>query len=71
MGAPARLPTREGVTTKKGEHGSPRTLAGDIRMCAGKQELLDRAVLALNYGAKYGRNGVKCGRSAASSSSSC
>ena len=40
-------------------------------MCAGKQELLDRAVLALNYGAKYGRNGVECGRSAASSSSSC
>ena len=34
---------------------------GGIRMCAGKQELLDSAVLALNYGVKYGlvgRNGV-------------
>tara|TARA_B100000513_G_scaffold71704_2_gene28805 strand:+ start:11334 stop:13796 length:2463 start_codon:yes stop_codon:yes gene_type:complete len=34
---------------------------GGIRMCAGKQELLDHAVLALNYGVKYGlvgRNGV-------------
>ena len=34
---------------------------GGIRMCAGKQELLDYAVLALNYGVKYGlvgRNGV-------------
>mmetsp|Transcript_21575 Transcript_21575/g.65489 ORF Transcript_21575/g.65489 Transcript_21575/m.65489 type:complete len:837 (-) Transcript_21575:364-2874(-) len=33
----------------------------DIRMCAGKQELLDRAILALNFGVKYGlvgRNGV-------------
>ena len=32
-----------------------------IRMCAGKQELLDHAVLALNYGRNYGlvgRNGV-------------
>jgi hypothetical protein len=32
----------------------------DIRMCAGKQELLDRAILALNFGVKYGlvgRNG--------------
>ena len=63
------------MNTKKGKHESGtsprRILAGDIRMCAGKQELLDRAVLALNYGAKYGRNGVECGRSAASSSSSC
>ena len=34
---------------------------GGIRMCSGKQELLDSAVLALNYGVKYGlvgRNGV-------------
>ena len=34
---------------------------GGIRMCAGKQELLDSAVLALNFGVKYGlvgRNGV-------------
>ena len=34
---------------------------GGIRMCAGKQELLDSAVLALNFGLNYGlvgRNGV-------------
>jgi ATP-binding cassette subfamily F protein 2 len=34
---------------------------GGVRMCAGKQELLNEAVLALNFGVKYGligRNGV-------------
>ncbi|EOD13146.1 hypothetical protein EMIHUDRAFT_452041 [Emiliania huxleyi CCMP1516] len=62
---------RSGKHATKRKNMSMDIRIGDIRMCAGKQELLDRAVLALNYGAnivlllvlgvKYGlvgRNGV-------------
>jgi len=52
---------RSGKYATKRKNMSMDIRIGDIRMCAGKQELLDRAVLALNYGVKYGlvgRNGV-------------
>lgn len=52
---------RSGPSASKRKSMSMDIKIGGIRMCAGKQELLDSAVLALNYGVKYGlvgRNGV-------------
>lgn len=52
---------RTGAFAAKRKTMSMDIRVDDIRMCAGKQELLDRAILALNFGVKYGlvgRNGV-------------
>jgi len=52
---------RSGPTAAKRKSMDMNIRIGGIRMCAGKQELLDSAVLALNFGVKYGlvgRNGV-------------
>jgi ABC-type glutathione transport system ATPase component len=52
---------RTGAFAAKRKSMSMDIRVDDIRMCAGKQELLDRAILALNFGVKYGlvgRNGV-------------
>jgi len=52
---------RSGPSASKRKNMSMDIRIGGIRMCAGKQELLDSAVLALNHGVKYGlvgRNGV-------------